>query len=244
MDQMHIGYTAWHDEKADKMPMVQTIAESAATAPALPVAAAVQKPQPKPMPGVPFAEANGYVSIEAAHYSKAVDGGGVQWQTIPDLGRTLSGISAYPTTVPITQPGGNSPHLEYQVQLSTAGPVTVQAYLAPTLNFTGGEGLRYAVSFDDEAPQIVNLHTGMVADNGNRPWEKAVAENIILKTTRHTLASPGKHVLKFWRVDPAVVLEKLVVDGGGLKPSYLGPPESATGTKATATEAKNSVGRR
>ncbi|QNE39648.1 glycosyhydrolase [Hymenobacter sp. NBH84] len=244
MDQMHIGYKAWHDEKADKMPEVQTIAATAATAPALSVAAAVQKPQPQPASGAAFVEADGYVSVEAPHYSKAVDGSQAKWQTIPDLGRTLGGISTYPTTAPITQPGGNSPHLEYQMQLSTAGPVTVQAYLAPTLNFTGGEGLRYAVSFDDEAPQIVNLHTGMVADNGNRPWEKAVAENIILKTTQHTLATPGKHMLKFWRVDPGVVLEKLVVDCGGLKPSYLGPPESATGTKPAPAATKNSVGQR
>ncbi|MBC6610012.1 glycosyl hydrolase 115 family protein [Hymenobacter sp. BT507] len=244
MDQMHIGYRSWHDEKEDKMPEVQTIAESVATAPALAVTMTAQKPQPTSTPGAPFVEADGYVSIEAPHYSKAVEGSGVKWQTIPDLGRTLSAVSTYPVTAPSTTPGGNSPHLEYQVQLTTAGPVTVQAYLAPTLNFTSGEGLRYAVSFDDETPQIVNLHTGMVADNGNRPWEKAVAESIILKTTKHTLATPGTHTLKFWRVDPAVVLEKLVVDCGGLKPSYLGPPESATGGKAASAEAKNSVGRR
>jgi hypothetical protein len=124
----------------------------------------------------------------------------------------------------------------------------VQAYLAPALDFTNSQGLRYAVSMGDEAPQIINLHTGMVADNGNRPWKKAVAENIILKTSQHTLSKPGEHVLKFWRVDPGVVLEKLVVDLGGVKPSYLGPPESfskpSSGAKASGAETTGSVGKR
>ncbi|RAK69339.1 glycosyl hydrolase 115 family protein [Hymenobacter edaphi] len=234
MDQTHIGYTYWQQPPVDKMPEVLTLPADKTTALAEPtVAAAANKAQPvlaRPQPAAAgtgaFAEAGGYVSIEAEHYSRAVDAGGVQWQVLPDLGRTLSAVTTVPVTAPAALPAAGSPCLEYRVQLSRPGPVTVQAYLAPTLNFPGGPGLRYAVSFDDEPPQLVNLHPGLVADNGNRPWEQAVAQNILLKESKHTLTRAGEHTLKFWRVDPGVVLEKLVIDAGGLQPSYLGPPES------------------
>jgi hypothetical protein len=85
----------------------------------------------------------------------------------------------------------------------------------------------YAVSFDDEAPQVVTLvPQNYNARNGNREWEKSVEDNARHGHTTHTLAKSGYHTLKFWMVDPSVVLQKLVVDPGGVKPSYLGPPES------------------
>ena len=66
----------------------------------------------------------------------------------------------------------------------------------------------------------------------NLVWERAVASNIILKTSQHTVAAAGAHVLKFWRVDPGVVLEKLVLSQGELPATYLGPPETAAGKSA------------
>jgi hypothetical protein len=116
--------------------------------------------------------------------------------------------------------------------LFDSGAVDVKAYVAPSLNVLGSPtGLRYGVSFDDDPPQIMNV----LADSSKRAWEQAVADNIRVSTTRHVLARAGPHVLKFWRVDPGIVLEKLVVDAGGLKPSYLGPPESFHGVRSTTT---------
>ncbi|MBT9394600.1 glycosyl hydrolase 115 family protein [Hymenobacter sp. NST-14] len=209
MDQTHIGYTYWQQPEQNAMPAVQTLPQPASPAAAPPAA---------PAPAA-------YVSVEAENYSRAVSAGGISWQRLPDLGRTAGAVTTFPVTAAATAaPGGSSPHLEYRFTLTQTGPVTVHAYLAPTLNFPGGPGLRYAVSIDDEAPQLINLHTGLVADNGNRPWEKAVADNILLKTSAHTLARPGEHVLRFWRVDPGVVLEKLVISTGPLPATYLGPP--------------------
>jgi hypothetical protein len=56
--------------------------------------------------------------------------------------------------------------------------------------------------------------------------EAAAANEIKELVTTHIITTPGKHIVKYWLVDPQVVLEKIVVDKGGVKPSYLGPPES------------------
>ena len=45
-------------------------------------------------------------------------------------------------------------------------------------------------------------------------------------TTTVKIASPGQHTLTIWKVDPGVVMDKLVVDFNPAKETYLGPPES------------------
>jgi hypothetical protein len=170
-----------------------------------------------------FVEGNGYVSMEAEHFTRAVASPPVKWQRIPDLGRTLSGMTAFPVTAASVVPGGNGARLEYRVFMFDSGAVQVKAFLSPTLDFKGGkDGLRYAVSFDDEPPQIINT----TADSSIGYWNASVANSIKVFSTPHTLTRPGSHVLKFWFVDPGVVLQKLVIDAGGERSSYLGPPES------------------
>jgi len=169
-----------------------------------------------------FVEADGYVSIEAEHYARAFAPEGTRWQLIPDFGRTLSGLTPFPVTMPEQKPSAQGMRLEYRVYLFSSGPVMLDAYLAPTLKFLPGEGLRYAVSFDDEVPQIVNVH----ANETQAVWERSVKDSVRVVTSKHAVSRPGPHVLKFWVVDPGLVLEKLVVNTGGVRSSYLGPPES------------------
>jgi hypothetical protein len=169
-----------------------------------------------------FIESNGYVSMEAEHYTGKTDAYPVSWLVIPDLGRTLSGVTPVPVTGETQTPGGESPHLEYSMYLFNDSEVDVKIYMSPTLNFHNNQGLRYAVSFDNEQPQVINIHK----DKTFQDWEESVRNNITIGESKHTITGPGQHVLKFWMVDPGIVLQKIVVETTGAAPSYLGPPES------------------
>ncbi len=169
-----------------------------------------------------FAESNGYISIEAEHYSRAVAASPISWERIPGLGRTLSAMTVLPVTATPVVPGGNSPRLEYDVFITDTGKIKVDAYFSPTLDFKTKEGLSYGISIDNETPQIIHLDI----EKTNRTWEQSVGDNIRIMVSEHQVKKPGAHVLKFWMADPGVVLQKIVLDMGGVKQSYLGPPET------------------
>jgi hypothetical protein len=175
-----------------------------------------------------FVENAGVVSMEAAHFTRAVNTPSVNWQLIPDLGRTLSGVTPFPVTAPSQTPGGKTPRLEFQMTVFDSGEAAVHAWFSPTQDFTGGKGLRYAVSIDDGPIQTVDVHANDTIPDWKYPqwWNQAVSEHIKKAVSKHIIEKPGTYVLKFWMVDPGLVLQKLIVDMGGMKPSYLGPPES------------------
>ncbi|QJR15250.1 glycosyl hydrolase 115 family protein [Usitatibacter palustris] len=164
-----------------------------------------------------FVETRGVVSIEAEHFSREIAPGGRKWLRIPDHGRTLSAM----TTLPVeSAPEGMA--LEYDVHLAKAGKVKVVTTFAPTQKFQPGEGLRFEVAIGDEPPQRVNMH----ADESRPYWSKTVLDGVAVFTTEHSVPRAGANVLRFRPLDPGIVLQKIVIDAGGLQPSYLGPPES------------------
>ncbi|MDB5211420.1 MAG: glycosyhydrolase [Sediminibacterium sp.] len=227
MDQTHIGYTYWQQPNKQKIPDVKYVPDrgdsSVISEPIFMAQKTAINLLPKTVNQNFFYEQDGYISIEGDHYSKAINGNNISWQVLPDHGKTGSAITTMPVTAATQIPGNNSPHLEYEIYVYDTGIVKLQAYLSPTLNFHNDEGLKYAVSVDDETPQTVVINKD---DNNTRIWEGWMTNNIIIKTTIHAIPIKGRHVIKFWMVSPAVILQKLVGDMGGVKPSYLGPPET------------------
>lgn len=167
-----------------------------------------------------YIESNGYVSIEASEFFNLNEPNELKWMVVPDIGRTGSGIMIDNYLFKEQEAGG--PSVEYPVHLTTKGKVTVYAFFSPTLNYTGGDGLKYAMSFNNERPQVVNIHH----DESMAAWETAVSNNAVVHKTVHHIAQAGNHTLKFHVVSPGLVLQKILIDTGGLKPSYLGPEPS------------------
>jgi hypothetical protein len=185
-----------------------------------------------------FAENQGAVSIEPEHYSACVNRPRSRWTRVAAYGRTLSGMRAEaPVDAEDSAPGVDAACLDYRFYLLESGPVSVEAVVGPTVNFLPGRSLRIAVAFDDEAPDLVTVMPGdFIPQNGNREWEKAVGDNARAVRSASRRVDAGYHTLRVWAVSPGIVLQKLIIDAGGLRTSYLGPPESLVGAGAENKE--------
>ena len=222
MDQTHIGYTFWQEPRRNAMPAVTYINLDSAKAIKASTSSEKAESISSTMKGTGFAENDGYISIDAVHYSKAVNGSSVRWKIITDIGKDGDGVTSIPVTVS-SQLTTSSPHLEYEIYTAGKDSLTILTYFSPTLNFQNSPtGLRFAVSMDNEQPQIIGLNK----EDNTGVWNTWVANNNIIKTTKHFISQPGKHTVKYWMIDPGIILQKLVVDFGGVKQSYLGPPET------------------
>jgi hypothetical protein len=122
--------------------------------------------------------------------------------------------------------------MEYKMYFFNTGLFETSAVFSPGLNFMPGQGIRYGISFDDQPVKTITLiPEGYNAQNRNADWEKSVSDNYRISNSSLNIASAGYHTLKIWMIDPGVVLQKIIINTGGLKPSYLGPPESSHGSQ-------------
>ena len=200
-----------------------------------------------------FVESDGHVAIEGPHYQRihtpnngTVAGGEegqVTYKTLKNYGRTLGGVTLWPQTTPQLTPE-TAPALEYDLYLFTNTTANVTLHLSPTQNYLSDESpIQYAVALlpagtgpDDDAapsPQVRSFVGPSEGAGMPQGWGSAVADGVwgadpayTNTTTSWEVPGEGAYTLRVWGLAPSVVVQKIVVDLGGVRRSYLGPPES------------------
>ncbi|MGA2916689.1 MAG: glycosyl hydrolase 115 family protein [Sedimentisphaerales bacterium] len=180
---------------------------------------AVKKDQLKGM----FVENNGVISISAADFTRKTEPGFMTWNVIDGLGLTGKSVISLPVTAePNYSFDPNLPHLEYDIYTFNSGVVEIQSFVLPVFPISSFRNAQYAVSIDDGRPQSIEISV----PEYSAQWKENVRRNAAKNITRHYINKPGKHILKLWMADTGMAFDKIIVDLGGLKMSYIGPQET------------------
>lgn len=212
MTQKKIGYTSWNDNfPADKMPAIKR----------------VEAPE-KAIGNYVFTPDNGYVSIEAEHYYTLKDVANAKWTVFPYFGRTLSGMAVMPYSQ-----SAEGASISYKMKLpSDVKSVTVHVVVKSTLAFINLEGHKYKVGFNGGEEQVVNFNSDLNENPKNiySIFFPTIARRVVEKKVKLDVpvSADGMQVLTLSPLDPGIVFEKIVVDFGGYKNSYLFMDESSS----------------
>jgi hypothetical protein len=171
-----------------------------------------------------FVESDRTIAIEPEHYSSATSSASAHYEIIPNYGRTLSALTLLPISIP-TQTPPDSPKLTYNLYLFTATTANITLFLSPSLNTDPSRPLAYAIAIDDETPVKAQYIPTTTLGTLPSTWADNVRNAAAKYSTKHVVTA-GAHVLNLWLLEPGVVVQRIVVDLGGVRSSYLGPGES------------------
>jgi Glycosyl hydrolase family 115/Gylcosyl hydrolase family 115 C-terminal domain len=173
-----------------------------------------------------FIENSGYVSMDAAHFTRSVSRNGAAWRVVDGLGRSGEALTVFPdNTASVTNPAelaAHAPCLQYEFKTTSTGPAKITVYCVPVHRLYPVRGAHYAVAIDDEPPHVVDIES----EENSWIWEANVLRAAALGESTSEVPKPGRHTLRLWMVDPGVPVDKIVIDFGGAKKSYFGPPET------------------
>lgn len=179
-------------------------------------------------------QGDGYVAIDAAHYTSRSAPGGYKWTEIPHLGRTLSGMTILPPSREVFTPT-SSPTMTYDIWIGAASDkVDLILHLSPLLNYLPHTRSALSIQIDEQKPIIIHPVPDNVEDDivGFLPpdWQQTVADEIrIVSVPLDGGLDVGRHRVRVRGVVGGVVVQRVILDLGGVKgrgKSYLGPPES------------------
>lgn len=209
MTQKHIGYKSWNDDfEKDTCPELFRVTSK---------------------DGVIICENNGVVEIEAPYYSCKTDAAEAKWTEIPFMGKSVSAMTLMPYTKSVK---GASITYKFKMQVSKTSDgkafngkqkVRIHVITKSTLDYLNKGGLTYGVSLDGASPVEVNFNKDLneKPENIYNIYYPTIATRIVDKVIELELpaSSDGIHTLTLTPNDPAIVFEKIVIDGRGGKKS-------------------------
>ena len=203
MTQKHIGYKSWNDDfEKDTCPELFRVTSK---------------------DGVIISENNGVVEIEAPYYSSKTDAAEAKWTEIPFMGKSVSAMTLMPYTKSVK---GASITYKFKMQVSKTSDgkafngkqkVRIHVITKSTLDYLNKGGLTYGVSLDGASPVEVNFNKDLneKPENIYSIYYPTIATRIIDKVIEVELPATGDgiHTLTLTPNDPAIVFEKIVIDG-------------------------------
>jgi hypothetical protein len=167
-----------------------------------------------------FIEGEGYISIPA---SACVTGH--PYRVLLDAGKSQTGsVALHPVSDQAV------PYLKFDVYVFTKSPTAeLLLYFNMTLDIDPADPMKYDLVVDGSQVQTYQLIPDPAKD-GELPdgWDSAVLDCIWIRKHKFegTQFRPGKHSIQLRPRHSNLLLDKLVLDLGGVKESYLGPPRS------------------
>ncbi|KAJ1329667.1 glycosyl hydrolase 115 family protein [Microdochium nivale] len=199
---------------------------------------------------VGFPESQSFISIEAPHFQRrsAPSASGVTYEHIPHLGtRSDSGsIALRPyKAARADRTAGQEAWVEYDFYLYYDTEVWARIYINGALDTDPTLLMEFSLTVDDnddgrgdrtDAAADWRRVLGTPGKPGDTPpgWAEHVADHVWMPEVRFGRLAGGRHTLRWRSNSPEVYLEKIALDTrGGLRDSYLGPPETrmVTGKK-------------
>lgn len=177
-----------------------------------------------------FVENNGYVSIDAASFHRKVENDAIKMIIIPNLGCENTAVQLGNPIAPAQRTAGrNTPRLEYDFYTFEQGSVDVYTYVLPTFPISKDRGYAGHEATNIETKYGVCIDEGPVMTPSTSSfeyaqiWYESVLKNCRINRTTLHIDKPGKHTVKIICGDAGTVLQKVVLDFGGMKRSYMGP---------------------
>jgi hypothetical protein len=148
------------------------------------------------------------------HTIRGIEGIGYDWYTIQ------LGEAAEQTDNPENL---NGTRVEYEFSGVTADSVTVYVYSLPVWALHKGKSTRYGISVDGQPVFVAQNDHKEFSDS----WKDRVMQNGAVAKTKFAVDKAlQKHTLTLTCGDPGMIIERVVIDWGGLKKTYVGPSAS------------------